>query len=419
MPECVSPLAADLIRKMLTLDVRRRATMSDVIAHPWFSQNINIGMNATASGGVALDKSELNRLHLKSLEEVQVDPIVDVASVDNDILFNLKSLGWGDFDELLPQLTSSEPNLVKVFYHLMKKRRQSDEKIFGIRRGKSFTGTAPPNLAGLMLSNPTPSVSSSAPSRLRAQSDAHAQQLRGLSSPRNSDNMSNFSEDEIDLSNMSTNKSRTVPRVGIPVNGYNQTSSTFGSGGSYNLESPISPSPKRSWFNQVFDSKTAPSPISGAGSTSPSRRSSIADSKASPGRRNSDPNTTPPSQNYSKSSLPTGAPVAPSAVDVDYIYSWTSTMAMDSTISLVLKFFNDAKIKHQVQGTVIRGKYEASQGSVRFRVEFICNVADDSHDIVFFCSAGGMCSRTFDYSCTDPIIFKSLLAKISEQVSFS
>ena len=103
MPQCIDPLAQDLIRKMLVTDVRKRITMSEIKQHPFY----------------LLQKHKAYGHVMPNLDDI-ARPIHSAASIDPDIFANLRTLWHGIPDqEIVKSLLSAERNWQKGIYHLL------------------------------------------------------------------------------------------------------------------------------------------------------------------------------------------------------------------------------------------------------------------------------------------------------------
>jgi serine/threonine-protein kinase HSL1, negative regulator of Swe1 kinase len=105
MPPDIHTDAQDLIWRMLTIDVRQRITMPEIMRHPFFTMQ-----------------------PLKNPKSMQLDPNIDslgypvgrLSSIDPDIFVNLRTLWHGTPDsEIIKSLMSPERNWQKGIYHLL------------------------------------------------------------------------------------------------------------------------------------------------------------------------------------------------------------------------------------------------------------------------------------------------------------
>lgn len=110
MPDHLEPLAKNLISKMLVVDPEQRIKMSDIVRHPWFTDN-----------GVMSSRNPVTT----SLDKLAGDRF-DRNSLDPDILANLKTL-WAEYscDDIIDQLTRPGPNWQKTFYTLLVQHREN------------------------------------------------------------------------------------------------------------------------------------------------------------------------------------------------------------------------------------------------------------------------------------------------------
>ncbi|TFK71355.1 Pkinase-domain-containing protein [Pluteus cervinus] len=168
MPHDIDPRAKDLIARMLWVDVPKRITMPEIIAHPFF-----------------------NLIPPKNIREVVpslniiAKPLPDATSIDPDILANLRTLWHGTPDNvLIESLTNSTQTWQKGVYHLLvefrrkcsvnseqeaediirihaeRKRKRQEEKEAALQRRRSIRSTeiASPSLTSLPARSgpPTP-----------------------------------------------------------------------------------------------------------------------------------------------------------------------------------------------------------------------------------------------------------------------
>ncbi|KAF4610581.1 hypothetical protein D9613_006854 [Agrocybe pediades] len=105
MPEDIDSRAQNLLRRMLTLDVKKRITMQEIMCHPFFLSQPLKNPKAMPSGP---DMDLIAR------------PIGKISAIDPDIFSNLRTLWHGVSDaSLMESLLSSERNWQKGIYHLL------------------------------------------------------------------------------------------------------------------------------------------------------------------------------------------------------------------------------------------------------------------------------------------------------------
>ncbi|KAF9485484.1 Pkinase-domain-containing protein [Pholiota conissans] len=105
MPQDISHDAQDLISRMLTIDVKKRITMSEILRHPFFT-----------SQPLKNPSAMLSNTNMTSLDR----PIKNRSAIDPDIFANLRTLFHGvPDDELMTSLINSEKNWQKGIYHLL------------------------------------------------------------------------------------------------------------------------------------------------------------------------------------------------------------------------------------------------------------------------------------------------------------
>jgi serine/threonine-protein kinase HSL1, negative regulator of Swe1 kinase len=113
IPSYVNPSCADLIKRLLTVDPEKRATIEETINHPWFRSR--------------------NPRHTEFLDTNFIEAAVKwnvPSKKDKDVLRSMMSLGW-EVDDLFEHLDSPEHNLEKVFYNLLTNwKNQTGENFF-------------------------------------------------------------------------------------------------------------------------------------------------------------------------------------------------------------------------------------------------------------------------------------------------
>ncbi|PSR77783.1 hypothetical protein PHLCEN_2v7706 [Hermanssonia centrifuga] len=119
MPTFIDPVAKDLLARMLVVDVRKRITMTEVLAHPWL-EGFTPGIVYVPAPPV----SELAR------------PLPSASHIDRD-LFQSLCVIWGrhcDANNIKADLLSpaGEGTLAKAFYFLLHKHREQTMEEHGI-----------------------------------------------------------------------------------------------------------------------------------------------------------------------------------------------------------------------------------------------------------------------------------------------
>ncbi|WFD19188.1 Transcription factor [Malassezia caprae] len=104
MPNHLEPGVRDLISRMLQADPKKRATMREICAHPWFTDNGRL----SSENPVSTEVSALSN-----------EP-VNLADIDPDILGNLSTL-WPELshEQIIRRLLEPGPNWQKTFYSLL------------------------------------------------------------------------------------------------------------------------------------------------------------------------------------------------------------------------------------------------------------------------------------------------------------
>ena len=104
MPSYLEPSVQDLIRRMLQVDPKKRASMQEICSHPWFTDNGRLSsQNPVTSEVGALSKEPIR-----------------LAEIDPDILGNLSTL-WPELshEQIIRRLLQSGQNWQKTFYTLL------------------------------------------------------------------------------------------------------------------------------------------------------------------------------------------------------------------------------------------------------------------------------------------------------------
>ncbi|OCH86506.1 Pkinase-domain-containing protein [Obba rivulosa] len=119
MPSFIDPLAKDLLSRMLVVDVTRRITMTEILAHPWL-EGATPGIQYVPAPPV----SELAR------------PLASASHIDKDIFESLCVI-WGrhaDNETIKADLLSpaGQGTLAKAFYFLLLKHREKTMEEHGI-----------------------------------------------------------------------------------------------------------------------------------------------------------------------------------------------------------------------------------------------------------------------------------------------
>ncbi|KAI8976685.1 kinase-like domain-containing protein [Trametes punicea] len=119
MPNSIDPLAKDLLSRMLVVDVNKRITMSEILAHPWLE-----GVTPGITYVLAPPVSELAK------------PLPSALHIDRDIFQSLCVI-WGrhaDPEGIRADLLSpaGQGTLAKAFYFLLQKHREKTMEEHGI-----------------------------------------------------------------------------------------------------------------------------------------------------------------------------------------------------------------------------------------------------------------------------------------------
>jgi hypothetical protein len=104
MPQC-SPVAQDLIARMLTVDPAQRITIEGIKAHPFF--------RADLPADYVLPRPVTMRC---------MDEPLDLSTISADIVDGLHKIGYHDEAELAADLQSPTHTMAKVFYFMLNSR---------------------------------------------------------------------------------------------------------------------------------------------------------------------------------------------------------------------------------------------------------------------------------------------------------
>jgi serine/threonine protein kinase len=269
MPTHISPLAQDLINRMLQIEPCDRISMQGIVKHSWFN--------------LVPPQMELQKPVAEVIQR-QMAVAGQAKDLDADILKSLELLGWTEIEPLQASLLSNEPSSEKVFYQLLYQRKleyiqnyvdddSDEEDTIGLpkRRAESVANLTlerkkfsnSENTSTQALSNPiTPMIGSL--NALHMSSDRAASGGSGSFQP-NESSASVFS-----------GKNKNELSVVIPAakskDELNQSLKVADSGPSsgpttpkfhrkkfekseLNVSTPILATPKRSWFASLFNFK--------------------------------------------------------------------------------------------------------------------------------------------------------------------
>ncbi|KAI0675741.1 kinase-like domain-containing protein [Trametes maxima] len=128
MPADIDPCAQDLIRRMLTKDVRKRITIPEIVRHVFYTSHTPKPM----------------RCDVPKLDDI-ARPLSNANAIDHDIFANLRTLWRGTPDaEIVRRLTDAAPTWEKGVYHLLVRYRtkhlenydEEEERRAAARRAK-------------------------------------------------------------------------------------------------------------------------------------------------------------------------------------------------------------------------------------------------------------------------------------------
>ncbi|KAJ3437462.1 protein kinase [Anaeramoeba flamelloides] len=107
VPSTLTKIQKDLLRRMLTVDPKKRITIEEIKKHPWF--NLNLSKKYTHP------KPTINYETICKKE-------IKTEEIDKNLIDSLKQFGWTDLNEIYTSLLSTEVNTIKVFYYFLKKK---------------------------------------------------------------------------------------------------------------------------------------------------------------------------------------------------------------------------------------------------------------------------------------------------------
>lgn len=207
MPSSLSEDSQDLIRRMLVVDPEKRITMEEIKNHKWFKSNSNV---------------------LPEPFPVQIAHLSDVDDIDPEIISNLMTLGWDTEQELISAILSPEDNVEKVFYQFLYERKCEFLENGGEDQYEDPSGAGPRRRADSFSAEFTQRRSSGGSIKLRPSSIHSTTSANGSNGDINA-----------------LQKKQKPLSVDIPSKAVSQLS----------INSPVSNSPKRSWFANLFNFK--------------------------------------------------------------------------------------------------------------------------------------------------------------------
>lgn len=178
IPSYVFPEAADLITRMLVVDVNLRIKMSEILVHP-FLQHSTTGITYVPAPSI----SELDK------------PLRSKVLVKQDLLSCLLLICAGSkYDEIVSELLSppGQGSLIKALYYLLAKHRERTLEEYGMQSMFSDDGfnirhyNAPPmkgRAVVISVADPVPGGSSLAPSVAQVPDSSQSSPSNHLKSP--------------------------------------------------------------------------------------------------------------------------------------------------------------------------------------------------------------------------------------------
>ncbi|KAI9064074.1 Pkinase-domain-containing protein [Trametes sanguinea] len=137
MPSDIDARAQDLIRRMITKDVRKRITIPEILRHPFYTSH----------------KPKPMSCDIPKLDEI-ARPLQSADDIDPDIFANLRTLWRGTPDEeIVTRLKDTKPTWEKGVYHLLVQYRakhlenydEAEEKRAVARRAKKHRSKRAPD----------------------------------------------------------------------------------------------------------------------------------------------------------------------------------------------------------------------------------------------------------------------------------
>ncbi|KAL1745494.1 kinase-like domain-containing protein [Schizophyllum fasciatum] len=129
MPAFIDPLAKDLLSRMLVIDVSKRITMKEILAHPWLRTPSSL-----IGSKLPIVPPSLINPPLPPPPELLARPIARPELIDTDIFRSLRII-WGRHadpkGELIKRDLCSPPGYglhAKAFYYLLVKHRERAQK---------------------------------------------------------------------------------------------------------------------------------------------------------------------------------------------------------------------------------------------------------------------------------------------------
>ena len=392
-PRWFAPDIRDLISRMLTVDPDARITIAEIKAHAWFvSANPRSVLDGDAG---AADDSVL--------EFTSHEPIPD--DLDPEIVATLVTLGWGEVAEVTEALFAEEHNIQKVFYRLVAKRKAETGSILAVvypeNSGITASSLDSPTASGRGLSSGAAfgltarTISSSADgldipmrrtevgSDLIAGSEALLSRsvptstagdhvggagnggganLFGTSAPRNQ------RLDELGVDVDIIGRSVLSPPQNAPLPfGSPRFHRHHDSAGAEPLvgSSPVSSSPKRSWFANLLGFGSNGNSASGGGGSS---GSGTASGNPILGTGSSGPGGAVPSRSNAPMMIGTSGPAAVPAEPLPVTVSLTDVASMDGAINRVDQILTHSDVVFKLPASVRPGVSTAAKVAAAIRV---------------------------------------------------
>ena len=200
MPQDIAPEAQDLIRRMLTVDPRKRITMPEIIRHPWFNKRA---------------PRKADRLPPAPSPDQIERPVNSLEEVDMEILQNLQTLWHGaDESEITKALLAKESNWEKTFYILLMKYRNRNLENWNEDGARPMTRASASNAA---TRHPKQFVASTAHTSMKTKRSTTRQSISSLAAKPSSPRHGRHRKAAPSESYMSPQKQRQVRPAEVPA----------------------------------------------------------------------------------------------------------------------------------------------------------------------------------------------------------
>ncbi|KAJ6250022.1 serine/threonine-protein kinase gin4-related [Anaeramoeba flamelloides] len=240
----------DIIKKMLVVDPKKRISIDEIKKHPWFTSNYPTNYTP--------QDSSIKIKNIGAMKKELLSP---------KILKNLKTLGWGDQEELTKALCSEELNQEKIFYVMYYKsmRLKTSKPKYQKKRSNSIQEKNLKILSKDLLTNEEEKEKFNSEIVIITSNDSvETQENEKETNDNESDEYKEeFSQSSPDLERSPNPKQNRSKPMGIVQDQeeYEKYDFTIGTPRFHRTKDddlgslPITKSPKMNWFGSLFSKK--------------------------------------------------------------------------------------------------------------------------------------------------------------------